>query len=232
MNARLKRIQDEEGAIKAERLRELSLSSPDSSVSLGPVLPTPPMLEDQSSSRYSIPSGQQPRPGTSNNERNEQSFVTSGGSPQPIFQQIKGLVGKKQKQAMISSRLGLFKSFQPQGEHPPASASKLRKKHDLFRSNVEEPGLALLAGFAQNFQLSHKDYLDESIRSSSHDEESVAEERVSLTAVHPSKPNPHQSLNSQLASHRPADEGMEFAGAESYCNEESKDSASAEQASR
>lgn len=118
LNARLKKIQDEEGAIRAEHLRDISLSSPDSSVSLGTgtVLPTPPIMEEQSSSRYSIPSGYQRRPPTSNNERNEQSFVTSGGSP--IFQQIKaqGMVDRKQKQALIMNKLmhehrTMFKSF-------------------------------------------------------------------------------------------------------------------------
>ena len=48
LNAKLKKILDDEGAIRGEHLRDLSLSSPDSSVSIGTVtvLPTPPVFED------------------------------------------------------------------------------------------------------------------------------------------------------------------------------------------
>jgi len=95
-------------------------------------------------------------------------------------------------------------------------------------------GQTLLAGFAQNFHLYHKDYLNDSIRSSSQDEESVAEERDSMATVHQSKTNEHQTLNSQLDFHKHLDEskeeeeGMQFCmdlamAAESYYNEEAKD---------
>lgn len=48
LNSKLKKILDEEGQIKGEHLRDLSLSSCNSSVSLGTitVLPTPPVYED------------------------------------------------------------------------------------------------------------------------------------------------------------------------------------------
>lgn len=61
LNARLKKILDEEGAIKGEHLRDISLSSTDSYVSLGTVtvLPTPPVMDEQSSSRASNPNAYQ-----------------------------------------------------------------------------------------------------------------------------------------------------------------------------
>jgi len=48
LNKRLKKILDEEGVIRQSNLRDISLSSPDSSFSIGAgtVLPTPPVLED------------------------------------------------------------------------------------------------------------------------------------------------------------------------------------------
>ena len=55
LNKKLRKIQDEEGVIKSSKLREISLSSPSSTLSMVTVLPTPPMQEDNSS-RYSLPS--------------------------------------------------------------------------------------------------------------------------------------------------------------------------------
>ena len=100
---------------------------------------------------------------------------------------------------MIFNKLGethivdkpLFKSFQPSGSHEFSKVSsnvstsgavadlKKIKKSELFRSNVETPNSALLLHHPNNHQLSHKDYLNESIKqSSSNDEdEIVAEER-------------------------------------------------------
>ena len=80
------------------------------------------------------------------------------------------------------------------------SANK-KKKNDLFRSNIEPQNnsssgggiTGLFYGLNQNVQLSHKDYLNESIISSSHDDESVAEERESLATVHKTSINTNQT---------------------------------------
>ena len=141
LNKRLKRIQDEEGVIKQSKLREISLSTPSSTLSMVTVLPTPPLQED-ASSRYSLPSGQYQRGNTitsttpgpypantsalggansgQGNSHTEQSFLTSG-SPQTMYNHIKQKIDMKQKQQMIFGKLGgsidvertLFKSFQP-----------------------------------------------------------------------------------------------------------------------
>ncbi len=159
LNKRLRKIQDEEGVIKQAKLREISLSSPSSTLSMMTVLPTPPMQED-ASSRYSLPSTQFQRretitsntqgvnigsgQGGANSQTggntNEQSFLTSG-SPKAMFTQIKQKIDLKQKQQMIFGKLGsshevertLFKSFQP----PITQQTTLQKKNELFRSNVE-----------------------------------------------------------------------------------------------
>lgn len=57
-----------------------------------------------------------------------------------------------------------------------------QKKKELFKSNVEVPASTntfsgVYFGFNQNLNSSHKDFLNDSIKSSSNDDESVAEER-------------------------------------------------------
>ena len=109
---------------------------------------------------------------------------------------------KKQKQQMILSRLGelnldraMCKSFQP------SNNTSNNKKGELFRSNIEHvPNSALILGMNHQSQ-SHKEYLNESIKDLSSNDESVAEERVSqeeYTTVHQTVSNPHQLLNSGL----------------------------------
>lgn len=59
LNKRLKKILDDEGVIRSSNLKDISLSSPSSTLSLdtATILPTPPLQEDCSSCRNSNPSG-------------------------------------------------------------------------------------------------------------------------------------------------------------------------------
>lgn len=59
LNRKLRKILDEEGVLKTSDIKDITLSSPSSSLSLGTatILPTPPLQEDSSSNRNSNPSG-------------------------------------------------------------------------------------------------------------------------------------------------------------------------------
>lgn len=105
---------------------------------------------------------------------------------------------------MIISKLGslytdrqMYKSFQPEISK---TATASTKKQELFRSNIDNfTGGTLLIANIQS--LSHKEYLNESIKDLSSNDESVAEERESSdenATVHQTIPNPHQNLNSEL----------------------------------
>lgn len=107
-----------------------------------------------------------------------------------------------------NSERGMFKSFQPPSNDVTkmnsmisgmGSANKTKKK-DLFRSNVEPTNSSsgggitgLYFGYNHNMQLSHKDYLNDSIKSSSNDEESIADERNSFIPIHKTSINTAQS---------------------------------------
>lgn len=108
-----------------------------------------------------------------------------------------------------NSDRGMFKSFQPPSNDAMTKMNSMisnmgsgnkNKKKELFRSNVEPTNSSsgggftgLYFGFYQNLQLSHKDYLNDSIKSSSHDEESIAEERNTFVPIHKTSINTAQS---------------------------------------
>lgn len=82
----------------------------------------------------------------------------------------------------------LYKSFQPIEE-------RNAKKDQTIMSNIEPTNGGLIPG--QKTTRSHLDYLNESIKDVSSNEESVADEREldeEKTTVHPTIPNPHQNL--------------------------------------
>ena len=77
----------------------------------------------------------------------------------------------------------MFKSFQPPSK---VNSQSNHKNNELFRSNVEINSGGGLLIMPNSFQISHKDYLNDSIQScsSNDNDESVAEERESFKTVH------------------------------------------------